>query len=277
VIDSMKAVFEGSSVLRGLGPVLTFSFTKSFGSAVMCLLGGAPRRVGFAGWPFSFLYTDRISRSAAGREHLVQTYCRLVESVGIRVSERIPYVEPTEEDSFKGRRILERFGLVEGNYVCLFPGARYGPAKRWEPRRFALLGDAAVDKLHLTVVLLGGPGDAAACGTVQDAINAESLNLCGKLDFSSLVGTLRLCHATVSNDSGGMHLAAALGVPVVGLFFSTDPRWTGPVSPRSVILYNRMECSPCFARKCERGNLCTQSIAVEEVMDALGKATRIPV
>ena len=104
----------------------------------------------------------------------------------------------------------------------------------------------------------------------------ESLILCNRLDFSSFVGVLSLCHAVVANDSGGMHLAASLGVPTVGLFFSTDPRWTRPLSPGSTVLYNKMDCSPCFERDCSLGNPCTQSISVEEAADALGKIARMP-
>jgi len=274
--DSTRAIFKGASILRTFGPVWAFSFTRSFTSAAMCRLGRVPRRVGFADSWFSFLYTDKVARVAPGREHLTETYCRLVESMGIKVIDRVPALEPTDSDRLNGRQALEKYGLVDGGYLCLFPGARYGPAKRWDPARFASLGDNAVDRFHLKVVLLGSGSDAAACTAVKEEMKRESLNLCGDLDFSGLVGLLSLCRATVSNDSGGMHLAAALRVPTVGLFFSTDPGWTRPLSPESTALFNRMECSPCFARDCGRGSPCTQTIEVDEVTDVLAKIGGTP-
>jgi heptosyltransferase-2 len=274
-VDSLRALVKGASILRSFGPVLTFGFTGSSTSAAMCFLGGSARRVGFSHGSLSFLYTDRVPPGRREREHLTETYCRLVESMGIKITNRVPDLEPAENDRLKGRRVLEDHGLAENGYVCMFPGARYGPAKCWEHSRFALLGDTVVDRLHLRVVLLGSGQDAAVCRAVGEEMVRESLNLCDKLDFSSLVGVLSLCRAAVSNDSGGMHLAASLGVPTVGLFFSTDPRWTRPLSPRSIALYNKMDCSPCFARDCRLGNPCTQNITVDEVTGALEKITRI--
>lgn len=274
-VDSLGSLFRGSSILRKFKPVMAFSFTTSFTSSAICYLGRVERRIGFADSALGFLYTDQVSRPSARREHLVETYCRLVEAIGIRISNRVPKLEPTDEDRLSGRRALARFGLREKGYVCLFPGARYGPAKQWDASRFALLGDAVVDRLHLAVVLVGTGRDAAACWAVQEAMKERSLNLCGKLDFRSLMGTLEFSSAAVSNDSGGMHLAAALGLPLVGLFFSTDPQWTGPLSARSVALYNRLECSPCFARDCKRRHACTRTIEVDEVIrgleDVLGR------
>jgi heptosyltransferase-2 len=266
--DSLRALLKGASALRSFGPVVTFSFTKSSTSAAMCLLGGARRRVGFADSSLAFLYTDRVAPGRRGVEHLADTYSRLVESMGIRVADRVPELAPGEGDRVEGLRVLARYGLSENGYICLFPGARYGPAKRWDHGRFALLGDAAVDRLHLKVVLLGGREDRAACGAVGQEMKRESINLCDGLSFSGLVGILSFCRAAVSNDSGGMHLAASLGVPTVGLFFSTDPR--------SIALYNRMDCSPCFARSCYLGNPCTQTISVDEVTDAVLRIAGIP-
>ena len=273
--DSLRALLEGAARLRSFGPVVTFSFTRSSTSAAMCLLGGARRRVGFADSSLAFLYTDRVAGGKRG-EHLADTYSRLVESMGIRVAERVPELAPGEGDSAEGRRVLATHGLKQGAYVCLFPGARYGPAKRWDHGRFALLGDIAVDKLGFKVVLLGSGRDAAACSAVEEEMKRECLNLCDKLGFSGLIGVLSLCRAVVSNDSGGMHLAASLGVPTVGLFFSTDPRWTRPLTPKSVALYNRMDCSPCFARSCKLGNPCTQTISVDEAIDAVRRTAGIP-
>jgi heptosyltransferase-2 len=269
LLDSARAVYRGASLLRSLAPVLVFSFTKSFTSAATCLLGRVPRRIGFAEAAAARFYTDRIGGMTERGMHLVESYCGLVEAVGIRVADRVPRLDPTEDDLARARSVLAGHGLEERRYACLFPGARYGPAKRWGASRFGLLGDRLADRFHVNILLLGGAEDAAACGQVGEAMTRDSINLCGKLDLSSLIGVLSLCHSVVANDSGGMHLAAALDVPVVGLFFSTDPGWTGPLSARSRIIYNRTECSPCFERDCSRGNICTKTIDPDEVMAVL--------
>jgi heptosyltransferase-2 len=273
LVDSVKAIHAGSSVLRRFGPVLVFSFTKSFTSAVTCLLGRVPRRIGFADGAAASFYTDRVGRSRTGNGHLVETYCRLVESVGIKVIDRVPRLEPSDLDLSRGRDILARHHLLERGYTCLFPGASYGPAKRWGVSRFALLGDLLADRLHVNIVLLGNRDDAPECRGVSKAMKRDCIDLCGRLDFSGLVGVLQSCHSVVANDSGGMHLAAALDVPVVGLFFSTDPEWTAPRSPASRVVYHRTDCSPCFRRDCQLGNVCTETVTPDEVVAVLEDLT----
>lgn len=272
-LDSLRAVFSGSSVLRSFRPVVVFSFTRSLTSAVTCFLGRVPRRVGFADSALPQLYTDRVGRARTDGRHLIDAYCGLVESMGIRVADRVPRLRPTADDQQRGERVLKTHDLPRSRYICLFPGARYGPAKRWEASRFGLLGDILIDRLQQDIVLLGTKEDTAACTAVQEAMHTKCLNLCGKLDFADLVGLLTNARAAVSNDSGGMHLAAGLGIPTVGLFFSSDPSWTGPVAAGSRSLYNRIDCSPCFSRDCKRDHVCTSSITVDEVTAALEEVT----
>jgi heptosyltransferase-2 len=271
LVGWVKAIVEGSALLRRFRPVLVFSMTKSFTSAATCLGGRVPRRVGLANGAWRFFYTDRVPLGSKAHEHLTDTYCRIVESVGIAVTDRVSRLRPTTRDLAAGETILRERGLTQGEFVCLFPGARYGPAKRWSPARFALLADAIIAKFGSTVMILGGAEDMAACRAVETAMRGRSLNLCGKIAFSDLVGILGLSGGAVANDSGGMHLAAALGVPVVGLFFSTQPDWTRPRTERAAVLYNRIECSPCFQRDCVRGNVCTEAISVDEVLAALDR------
>lgn len=271
VVGWIKAIHDGSGLLRRFAPVMVFSMTKSFTSAATCLAGRVPRRIGLANGSWRFFYTDRIALGGSGREHLTDTYCRIVESVGIKVTDKVPRIAASQADTGIGESILRQQGLARGRFICFFPGARYGPAKRWGSARFALLGDAIIAKLGFNIVILGDKQDAAICKAVETQMMGASVNLCGDIDFSALVGMLRLSGGVVANDSGGMHLAAALGVPVVGLFFSTHPEWTGPVSPGAEALFNKLECSPCFQRDCSRGNVCTETISVDQVVGALGR------
>jgi heptosyltransferase-2 len=269
LVGWIRAIYDGSMILRRFAPVMVFSMTKSFTSAATCFLGRVPRRIGFSNGAWRLLYTDRVPLGGPRREHLTETYCRVVESMGLKVQSKIPVLDPTAEDLEAGEGLIAGHGLKRRGFLCLFPGARYGPAKRWEISRFALLGDRVVGKFGLDVVILGGKEDRTECEAVAAGMKAGVLNLCGDLGFSALVGLLSLSGGVVANDSGGMHLAAALGVPVVGLFFSTRPDWTRPLAPRSTVLSSSMACSPCFKRDCRKGNICTTSIAVDDVMASL--------
>ncbi len=269
VVQSARAILKGASLLRSFGPVMVLSFTTSFTSAAMCRLGKVPRRIGFDDSAWAFLYTDRVKRPPRGSEHLIDVYSRLVQSIGIPAATRVPSLAPLDDDIARGREMLERSGVGTGDFVCFFPGARYGPSKMWPARRFALLGDMIADRFNLKIVLAGGRRERPACREVERLVSGRVHNLCGMTDLAALIGVVSLSKGVVSNDSGGMHLSAALGKPVVGLFFSTDPAWTGPRSEASVALYKAMDCSPCFERDCRRGNPCTEGIGEAEVLEAL--------
>jgi heptosyltransferase-2 len=268
-LQSIAAALRGSAVLRKHKPATVVSFTRSLTSAATCFLGGVRRRVGFEASAGAFLYTDTVAWPKSRNVHLTDTFCKLVESIGCDVESRVPAIEPLAEDLERGEDLAGRHGLSPGGFVCMFPGARYGPSKRWGSARFALLGDAVVAKLGLDVVLLGGREDRLVCDEVRSRMTRRGIDLAGRCDFSTLVGSLALARAVVANDSGGMHLAGALGLPVVGLFFSTDPDWTGPRSPKSAALYHKVECSPCFRRDCQDTARCAESIGVDEAFEAL--------
>ena len=272
---SAGAIRAGSAVLRSHSPVIVASLTRSFTSAAICYLGRVPRRIGFDDSAGAFLYTDRVRRPPRGSAHLIDIFNRLVEAIGIPVNSRIPTMAPLDDDIARAGELLAAAGVGEGRFICLFPGARYGPAKRWPAGRFGLLGDRIADKFDCDIIIAGGRQERSACQAVERSMSARVHNLCGKTDLPVLMGLIWLSSGVVSNDSGGMHLSAALGKPVVGLFFSTDPTWTGPVSANSVALYKATDCSPCFERDCPRGNICTETIGEDEVLEALRRVARL--
>lgn len=267
LFDSIGCIIRGSKLLRAFRPVIIVSFTRSATSALTCFLGRVPRRVGFADSTLATLYTDRVALHQ--RLHLVDAYSRLPESIGIRVADRVPSLELSDEDLARAEAVLGRYNLRPRSYFCLFPGATYGPSKRWHPSRFALLADMLADRLDATPVVLGSKSDSEACQMTVDRMRRAGLNLCGQVGLSDVMGILHHALVVVANDSGGMHLAAALGVPVVGLFFSSDPAWTRPVGSRTAFIYNRFECSPCFRRTCDLKHPCTETISVEEVYEVV--------
>ncbi len=160
--------------------------------------------------------------------------------------------------------------------IALCAGAEYGPAKRWPLERFAETANRVSAELGAQPhewLLLGAPGEKALGETLSQLIHAPHRNLVGKTSLAELITELRACHLLLTNDTGTMHLAAALGVPVVAIFGSTEPSLTGPLGAQHRIIRHHVPCSPCFKRECPFGHYqCMTGISVERVTAAVTQA-----
>ncbi len=150
----------------------------------------------------------------------------------------------------------------------LSPGAAYGPAKRWPPERFAAVAANLQEELGARIVLLGGPEDREVAAQVKEHLRHPVLDLVGQTELRQALGVLSLLQLLITNDSGLMHGAAALGVPLIALFGSTDPEATGPFTPKATVLRHPLPCSPCLKRTCEEGYRCLTDISVAQVLAA---------
>ncbi len=155
-----------------------------------------------------------------------------------------------------------------GPWVGLSPGAAYGPAKRWPPEHFAALGRELIKEFGARLVLLGGREEAPVAQQVKESLGLPVLNLVGKTDLRQALAVLSRLKLLITNDSGLMHAAAALRVPLVALFGSTDPTATGPFTDQATILRHPLPCSPCLQRTCDLGYACLTAIKVEEALAA---------
>jgi lipopolysaccharide heptosyltransferase II len=160
----------------------------------------------------------------------------------------------------------------------LCAGAEYGPAKRWPLERYAAVANAVSAQAGRPVEwwLFGAPGETALGEALSQAITAPHRNRVGKTRLGELIDELRACTLLLTNDTGTMHLAAALGVPTVAVFGSTEPTLTGPLGSNHRIVRHHVPCSPCFKRECPFGHYdCLTRISVErvtrEVLSALGE------
>jgi lipopolysaccharide heptosyltransferase II len=153
--------------------------------------------------------------------------------------------------------------------IGLCPGAEYGPAKRWLPERFAEAAAKVTEKSSAQWILFGTKNDAAIGGQIATAIGDHCVNRIGQTTLDQLIDELRRCRLLLTNDTGTMHLAALLGVPVVAVFGSTEPRLTGPLGNGHTILRHHVECSPCFLRECPIDFRCMKAVSADEVAGAV--------
>jgi lipopolysaccharide heptosyltransferase II len=171
----------------------------------------------------------------------------------------ISTISPNEKKSPQGNP--RRIGL------CL--GAEYGPAKRWLPERFAEVAIAVSEQLSAEWILFGTTKDTDVGTIIEEKLGDRSVNRIGRTSLDQLIAELRECELLLTNDTGTMHLATVLGVPVVAIFGSTEPSLTGPLGSGHRVLRHQVECSPCFLRECPIDFRCMKAVTVDEVVGAV--------
>ena len=247
----------------------------SFGSAWIARRAGIPERWGFAGQWRRPLLTRAVTppRRRGGPVHQVDRYLALVRGLGIEPVAAEPRLEAPAAVRERARTLLAAAGGHDGPMVGMAPGAAYGHAKRWPPARYAGVAARLVRDLGARVVLLGSAHDRDAGHAIESTLDADVrlgpgfLNLIGRTDLRQLIGLLAACRTLIAGDSGAMHLAAALGVPVTAIFGPTDERLTAPVGGHAVLTHP-VWCRPCFFRDCPIDHRCMTRISEAEVLHA---------
>ncbi|MDN5864986.1 MAG: lipopolysaccharide heptosyltransferase II [Gammaproteobacteria bacterium] len=248
---------------------------RSAKAALLPWMAGAARRSGYRGEMRYGLLTD-IRRRNPDHYALAKRYAALAFAPGEALPQDLP--RPVLQSSATQRQAaISRLGIEEVNRaVVLAPGAEYGPAKRWPIDKFAELAARLVAEGR-PVWVVGGKGERA----LGEAIRARApaaRNLAGETALGEAIDVIAAASAVVTNDSGLMHVAAAVGTPLVAIYGSTSPDYTPPASETAKVVYHALPCSPCFERVCPLGHTnCLRSIGVEEVsaeLDELPKKNR---
>ncbi|MGZ3634110.1 MAG: lipopolysaccharide heptosyltransferase II [Parachlamydiaceae bacterium] len=254
-------------------------FTNSFTSAWWLWRGNVKNRLGFkANWR-SWLLSKAIPYpKGMAQQHLVTTYKELLTPLGISISTTPPRLHITEEEANTAHELLALKGIPSENRFILGinPGAAYGSAKCWLPERFVEVTKQLLQRDNLYVLYFGDPSGAPLVETICDQLPFERvINLAGKTSLRELLALINCCSLFLTNDSGPMHIASALGVPLVALFGSTDDTRTGPYNG-GLVIHKHVECSPCYKRECPIDFRCMTRISVEEVTDELKKLIEEP-
>jgi heptosyltransferase II len=235
-------------------------FPNSLRSALEVLF--VPRKVGFRGHARAWLLNQivREPRSPGPPEHHAIRFLRIAEDCGadVDLGARIDVAISSQTPNLKHRTSL---GLC--------PGAEYGPAKRWLPGRFADVAAAVSNGSDAKWILFGTKNDAAVGEAIASNLGDKCVNRIGQTTLDELISELRNCRALLTNDTGTMHLAALLGVPVVAVFGSTEPALTGPLGDGHIVVRHHVECSPCFLRECPIDFRCMKEVTTQEVVNAM--------
>ncbi len=249
---------------------------NSFAAAWVVRRAGVPQRWGYRGDLRSWLLT-RGADKPKGSRHQGAYYQHLVHACGVPNGPLVPVLEARESDQAAARDLLSQRGW-EGKrrLVALAPGAAYGSAKQWLPEYFTTLVGDLVGHDAATCVLVGGPGDAATTAAVRaslpSALQPHVIDAAGATSLHGLIGVLSLADVCVSNDSGAMHVAAALGVPVVAIFGPTREHETAPltrIERPARVLTHAVECRPCMLRECPIDHRCMSRLLPAEVHGAV--------
>ncbi|MDP2195547.1 MAG: lipopolysaccharide heptosyltransferase II [Rhodocyclaceae bacterium] len=292
--------------LKDEGFAESYVLPNSWKSALVPYFAGIKKRTGYTGEARYFLLNERHALDASAWPRLVDRYAALAGPAKATTPE--PRLTSTVEQQRAARAAL---GLpLDVAPVVFCPGAEYGPAKRWPVRHFARLAkllaqkvgaggtalgrhadsmgtaigrhadnmgtavDRPADSMGTAVWIVGSAKDAPVGDAIARLAEGAALNLCGRTNLEQAIDLIAGAAAVVSNDSGLMHVAAALDRPLVALYGSSSPGYTPPLSARATILSLGLECSPCFKRECPLGHLhCLENLTPERVLAAMAIQT----
>jgi heptosyltransferase-2 len=249
-------------------------FQNAFEAAWLAWRAGIPVRIGYARDWRGPLLTSAVRVPEPGEiprhesHYYLELLCRAswIESRGELVPIRLRVSESAREAA---ESTLFQSGARRGSWRCaIAPGASYGAAKCWPPERFASLADRLISECGADVILFGTPGEREIAVRICSAMEHRPVSLVGNTSMGDLAALFSACSVFIGNDSGAMHVAAAAGLPVIGIFGPTDPEGTAPVTRQFTLIRGPVSCSPCFLRECPVDHCCMTQIDVDIVFAA---------
>jgi heptosyltransferase-2 len=266
------ATFEGhaagtcraGAAVRATGYRRAYIFANSFRTALIPYLGRVPVRIGAAGHSRRAMLTRVVEFNLSSlRRH--QTF----EYFDILGLETAGFEEPRLNlPAAAVATAAEMLGTAPGLRIGVMPGAARGPSKRWPATSFGTVAARLAREQGCRIAVFGGPDDRDVCGAVADCVGEGAVNLAGCTSIPEWAAALKQCDLVICNDSGGMHLAAAVGTPVLAIYGMTDPARTGPLGTRRRIIQDSMVRSRDIARRSEAAEKCLVAIEPNRVYDA---------
>ncbi len=250
ILSTLKDFFALGRRLKAEKYDLVIDLQGLLRSGIITFLSGSAMRIGFkeAREGSTFFYTHRVK---GGKDiHAVDRYLKVLSSIDCPVKE-IVFPLPVSE--------LRLEIPLPAEYAVLVPGARWS-TKRWPAQRFA----AIAKRLPFKSLIVGSSDDITLAEEIINSSEGKAISLCGKTDLKGLVEVIRKARLVVSNDSGPMHIGAALGIPTFAIFGPTSPVRTGPYGEKVFVIRADTDCAPCFKRRCKK-KICMEAVTVEDV------------
>lgn len=259
--------------LRGAGFDCAILLQNAIEAAIIAGLAGVPLRAGYNSDGRGVLLTHAVRRTKAIRRvHQIDYYTEMVRALGCTPAGRDVRLRPGRDYDGLAEALFSRLGIAENRLLIgIAPGAAYGPAKKWFPERFAAVADRLIDDTGGQVILFGSAGDRESTAAMQGSARHPLIDIAGMTNLKEAIALIARCSLFLSNDSGLMHIAGALGIPTIALFGSTNPATTSPGGERSVVIHHDVDCSPCLKPVCPTDFRCMEMIGVEEVCAAARK------
>jgi heptosyltransferase-2 len=244
-------------------------FTNSFGSALLFSMAKIPQRWGYARDGRHLLLTKRVRTSPLeSPRHHIQYYLSLITKLGLETEPAQLNFPLSDNAVFQAKDLLRSLSVDTNKPIIIFsPGAAYGPAKRWPASFFSRLATALQTHHNTEILIIGSDTDKEIAASITAPMSKKPIDLTGKTTLPQLAGAISQSALFITNDSGPMHLANALKVPVVAIFGPTDPRITGPYQEPSKVLKSQVPCWPCSYRECPFAHQCMTQISPEMVYE----------
>ena len=265
------------SALRARSFDTALLLQNAFAAAWVAWRAGIPERIGYARDGRGVLLTKSIHVPKPGEipAHEQFYYLELLRRSGwleLLPHETFIALIVPEENRVRAEEFLSGAGAKPGRTrIAIGAGALYGSAKCWPADRFAELANRLQAQREADVILFGTPAEAAVSSAIAAGMRHQPIDLTGKTSIADLPALLSCCRLFIGNDSGAMHVAAAVGLPVVAVFGPTDPFGTAPVTPRCSIVQEKPYCSPCFLRRCPTDHRCMTRVTPDAVASAAEK------
>jgi len=244
---------------------LSILFQNAIEAALIAFIAGVPKRLGYTHECRRLLLTHPVTVTPQLESmHHTDYYLNILAHYGVVTTKKEQRLLICPDEQEWAQQVLPT-----GAVATINPGAAYGSAKRWLPQRFAAVADQLVDEYGMSIILTGGPAEAEIGHDIAAAMKSPCTNFIGKTNVRELMALLANSNLMITNDSGPMHIGAALQTPLVAVFGPTNHTTTSPWSDNSQIVRHDVGCSPCMLRQCPTDHRCMESVTVEDVMAAV--------
>ncbi len=260
----LKGMWKLGRQLANQGFDLAILLQNAFKAALISVLAAIPARAGYIRDGRGLLLNHGVKICAEVRElHQVHYYQGLCRELGMQCGSDELFLQLPEDTEIWAQEFVSAFN--SGPVIGFNPGAAYGPAKCWPTEKYGKLAARLAADLNATILVFGTTNDTSTAAGINSFAPDRVIDLAGKTSLAEAMALIGVCDGFVTNDSGLMHVGAAMQTPLVAIFGSTDPIATGPFSPNASVIQKKVDCQPCFKTHCKADFECMTQISVDDV------------